>query len=182
VKKSGWILLAVSCMALAALAVGWPTAEAATSSSDPVLAAHSSMPQDHAFEGGRTACRRCHIKQYRSWEATPHAKALETLPEESQSDPACLQCHTTGYGVASGYTSVTDTPNLANVTCEACHGAGADYKDRDTMKDRDASVAAGLLIPDEATCMGCHNAESPTFSGEFDFEAAKAAGVHEIGG
>jgi len=50
------------------------------------------------------------------------------------------------------------------------------------MKDRDASVAAGLLIPDEATCMGCHNAESPTFSGEFDFEAAKAAGVHEIGG
>jgi len=95
VKKSGWILLAVSCMALAALAVGWPTAEAATSSSDPVLAAHSSMPQDHAFEGGRTACRRCHIKQYRSWEATPHAKALETLPEESQSDPACLQCHTT---------------------------------------------------------------------------------------
>jgi len=169
-------------MALAALAVGWPTAEATTTSSDPVLAAHSWTPQDHAFEGGRTACRRCHIKQYRSWEATPHAKALEALPEESQSDPACLKCHTTGYGEASGYTSVADTPNLANVTCEACHGAGSDYKDKATMDDRAAATAAGLLIPNEATCTGCHNSESPTFSGEFDFEAAKAAGVHEIGG
>jgi hypothetical protein len=169
-------------MALIALAVGWPGAEAATDSSDAVLVAHSSMPQDHAFEGGRTACRRCHIKQFRSWEATSHAKAFETLPEESQSDPTCLKCHTTGYGASTGFTSVADTPNLAGVTCESCHGAGADYKDRDTMQDRDASIAAGLIIPTEETCTGCHNAESPTFSGEFDYEAAKASGVHEIGG
>ena len=181
-KKSGWIFLAVSSVALTVLAIGWPTAEATTPASDPVLAAHSSMPQDHAFEGGRTACRRCHIKQYRSWEATPHAKALESLPEESQSDPACLKCHTTGYGASTGFTSVADTPNLANVTCESCHGAGADYKDKATMEDREAAVAAGLVIPNEATCTGCHNSESPTFPGSFDYEAAKAAGVHEIGG
>jgi hypothetical protein len=169
-------------MALTALAIGWPTAEATTTSADPVVAAHTWTAQDHTFEGGRTACRRCHIKQYRSWEATPHANALETLPEESRSDPACLKCHTTGYGAASGFTSVADTPNLAGVTCEACHGAGSDYKDRDTMQDLDAAVAAGLVIPTEATCTGCHNSESPTFPGSFNYEEMKAAGVHEIGG
>ena len=181
-KKSVWIPMAVTCLAVTALAVGWPTAEATARSDDAVVAAHSWNPQDHQFEGGRTACRRCHIKQYRSWEATPHATALEKLPAESSSDPACLKCHTTGYGEASGFSSVEDKPDLAGVTCESCHGAGSGYKDRETMQDRDAAVAAGLLIPDEATCTGCHNAESPTFPGEFNYEEAKAIGVHEIGG
>ncbi len=48
------------------------------------------------------------------------------------------------------------------------------------MKDRDASVAAGLRLPDESTCRGCHNENSPTFSGEFDFAEMKEKGVHEI--
>jgi 3-hydroxymyristoyl/3-hydroxydecanoyl-(acyl carrier protein) dehydratase len=50
------------------------------------------------------------------------------------------------------------------------------------MQDLDAAVAAGLVIPTEATCTGCHNSESPTFPGSFNYEEMKAAGVHEIGG
>jgi hypothetical protein len=181
VKKIGWVLLAAFFVALTALAIGWPSAEATTPAVDPVVAAHTWNPQDHTYEGGRTGCRRCHIKQWRSWEATAHATAFETLPEEGRSDSTCLKCHATGHGAPTGFTSVDETPDLAGVTCEGCHGPGSDYKDREVMQDLDASIAAGLIIPDEASCVGCHNTDCPNFSGSFDYEAALADGVHEIG-
>lgn len=142
--------------------------------------AHASLWQEPEYEGGRSGCRRCHLREYRGWEDTPHASALDTLPEEERANPECLQCHTTGYGEESGFQSVEETPELANVTCEACHGPGSIYKDREMMKDREASMANGLIIPDEETCRGCHNEQSPTFPGSFDFEEMKAEGVHEI--
>lgn len=144
------------------------------------LVVHARL-QEAAYEGGFTACRRCHLREYRSWQRTPHANALEVLPEENRTDPACLRCHTTGYGTESGFTSVEATPRLAGVGCEVCHGPGSVYKDEEIMKSREASLAAGLRLPDERTCRGCHNSDSPSFSGTFDFEAAKAEGVHTIG-
>ena len=140
----------------------------------------AALLQEAVYEGGRAACRRCHLRQYRTWQRTPHADAYEVLPEESRTDPACVKCHVTGYEKEGGFTSIDATPQLAGVGCEVCHGPGSVYKDEDTMKDRDASIAAGLLIPNEQTCRGCHNSESPNFPGTFDFEAAKAEGVHEI--
>ncbi len=142
---------------------------------------HTWTEQDPAYEGGRTGCRRCHLQEYRSWERTPHADALETLPEESRGDANCVKCHTTGYGEPTGFTSVADTPNLAGVGCEACHGPGSLYKEKEVMESLDAAVAAGLNIPDEQTCVSCHNSESPTFPGEFNYEEMKARGVHETG-
>ena len=149
--------------------------------SSSVVAAHSPSIQEAVYEGGRTACRRCHLAQFRSWQRTPHAGAFETLPEENRGDPNCVRCHVTGLGQPGGFTSIEETPNLANVTCEACHGPGSLYRDEDIMQDRDAAIAAGLRIPDEQTCLSCHNDESPTFPGSFDYEAMKAAGVHDIG-
>lgn len=146
------------------------------------VAFHTWTEQDPIYEGGRSACRRCHLREFRSWERTPHANALETLPEESRSDANCVKCHVTGYGEAGGFTSMADTPELANVGCEACHGPGSLYKAKEVMEDRDAAVAAGLKLPDEDTCVACHNSESPEFPGSFNFEEMKAAGVHEIGG
>jgi len=142
---------------------------------------HTWDSQDPAYEGGRTACRRCHLGQYRSWERTPHANALETLPEDNRTDPACVKCHVTGYDKPGGFTSIEDTPNLAGVGCEVCHGPGSLYKEKEIMEDHDASVAAGLMIPDEQTCLACHNSESPNFPGSFNYEEMKASGVHEIG-
>lgn len=158
-----------------------PDAHAVHTPSASGAVAHASLAQDPAYEGGRTACRRCHLGQFRSWQRTPHANAFETLPEENRSDPNCVRCHVTGLGQPGGFTSIDETPNLANVTCEACHGPGSLYKEEEIMEDRDAAMAAGLLIPDEQTCRSCHNEESPTFPGSFDFEAMKAEGVHEIG-
>lgn len=162
-------------------AILWADAEPAARLDDNAVAFHTWSAQDPAYEGGRTACRRCHLAEFRSWERTAHANALETLPEESRTDPNCVKCHTTGYGQPTGFTSLADTPNLANVTCEACHGPGSLYKEQEVMESREASVAAGMVVPDESTCTSCHNSESPTFPGSFNFEEMKAAGVHEIG-
>jgi hypothetical protein len=164
----------------------WVNADPATASyevptGEVVADFHTWTAQDPAYEGGRSACRRCHLQEYRGWERTPHADALETLPEDSATDANCLKCHTTGYGQPSGFTSVADTPNLAGVGCESCHGPGSLYKEKEVMESREASVAAGLNIPDEQTCVACHNSESPTFPGSFDFEEMKARGVHATG-
>ena len=45
------------------------------------------------------------------------------------------------------------------------------------MKDHDASVAGGLVIPTEETCTVCHNDGSPTFKG-FDFAEYSAKIAH----
>jgi len=47
------------------------------------------------------------------------------------------------------------------------------------MVDQEASIAAGLIVPDEKTCTKCHNADSPTFK-EFDFAAMYAKIEHTI--
>ncbi len=49
--------------------------------------------------------------------------------------------------------------NFAGVQCEACHGAGNDFKKMSIMKDRDAAIANGLVIPTQATCDGCHTGD-----------------------
>jgi len=112
-------------------------------------------------------CKMCHKVQYASWEGLAHATAFDTLEGDDQGNAECLKCHATG-----------GTADMPGVQCEACHGAGSDYKSMKVMKDRDASVAAGLAIPDESTCKGCHEG-APHDQKPFDFEASKAKGIHE---
>lgn len=146
---------------------------------EPAVVAHAAAA-DGEYTGAKAGCRKCHLKQYRSWEKTPHAKTLEALPEDERSNPECLRCHTTGFGEPTGFTSVDATPELAFVGCEQCHGPGSGYRDKEIMQDHEASAAAGLRIPDEQTCLGCHNDESPQFSGSFDYEEMKAMGLHDM--
>ncbi len=137
---------------------------------------------------GAAKCKSCHKKignPYALWQKTEHAKAFETLatPEakkiaadmglgDPQKEEACLKCHVTqaflGRDVALNVKGkYADTEGVG---CEACHGAGSDYKKKKVMKDHDAAIAAGLVIEKtEAHCTKCHNADSPTFK-EFNFE------------
>lgn len=116
-------------------------------------------------------CKLCHLKAFKQWETTEHAKALETLKGEeakkySQNpaeDTKCLKCHTTGFGESGGYDIATKDPALAGVQCESCHGAGEKYKELSIMKDKELSIKNGLVIPNEETCKKCHNEEGPTF-------------------
>jgi len=80
-------------------------------------------------------------------------------------DADCLRCHTTGYGKPGGFTSIAETPDMANVQCEECHGAGGDF--RTVMKNKNfklaEATAAGLKLPNEKNnnCMDCHGSDSP---------------------
>lgn len=127
----------------------------------------------------------CHTKskgdQIGIWKSSAHAKAFDTLAGDAAkaigakrgiADPqkadACLKCHTTGFGQAADRFEPSFDVKLG-VQCEACHGAGADYKSKETMQSREASVAAGLILPDEKACVTCHNPESPSYK-PFDFK------------
>jgi hypothetical protein len=126
---------------------------------------------------GQAKCKMCHANEHKAWAASKHANAFNVLKPEDQAKPECLSCHTTGQGKTAAAGA-----DLKGVQCEACHGAGSAYKATSIMSkskyaaDKDAAhaaaMAAGLVVPDEATCKSCHNEKSPTFKG-FDFAAMK---------
>jgi hypothetical protein len=152
-------------------------------------------------------CKSCHGKelygdQVSSWRKGPHAKAFETLASEKSLEYArergiggspqqaddCVKCHVTAHGVAAKRIKY-ELDSADGVQCESCHAPGADYRKRSVMSDRDKSIAAGLVIPDEALCTSCHNLESPAWDPErysladgsrtgFDYEQAKQQIAH----
>ncbi len=150
----------------------------------------------HKFMGANQ-CKMCHNKdadgaQYKVWAASKHAKAWETLGTDEakrvaqargvsgdpQAAPQCLKCHQTGYGAPPDLLTAKFDPKLG-VQCEACHGPGGDYAKKEVMKERAKSVAAGLILPDEKTCIRCHNPESPSYR-KFDFAEFKKKIAHPV--
>ena len=85
------------------------------------------------------------------WRAGPHARARESLPEQSREDRRCLACHAPD--AADG---------IAGVSCEACHGPGALYAASYVMRDPELSRALGLVDPGEKTCAACHTESTPS--------------------
>ncbi len=129
---------------------------------------------------GVEKCGVCHKsekqgRQFVIWQASPHAKAWAELatPEalkiakakgidDPQKSEKCARCHTTGYGVDAKLKAETFKVE-EGVGCEVCHGPGSNYKTMKIMKDKSLAMQNGLIIPDEKTCVKCHNAESPTY-------------------
>lgn len=148
----------------------------------------------HKYVGAESCAKVCHKTakqggQLTIWQGTRHAQAFATLATEKakeiakakgiadpQKAPECLACHTTAPKATDAQKDAKFT-NDEGVGCERCHGPGSDYKTLTIMKDRAKSVAAGLLIPDEKTCIQCHNEKSPTFKG-FKFEEMVAKIAH----
>lgn len=159
--------------------------------------------QEHAFISTK-GCRKCHIKQYKSWAETKMAQAFEILKpgeraeakkgagldpdKDYTTDATCLPCHTTGYGKKGGFVDIATTPELVGVGCEMCHGAGGTYVADDLMSLKNKEykkadvVAAGMVSEVSAEqCVSCHNADSPTVADDFvfDFAANKDKGTHK---
>lgn len=158
---------------------------------------------EYGFVGTKN-CKKCHIKQYKSWKETKMAKAYDILKpgeraeakkkagldagKDYTKDAECLPCHTTGYGKPGGFVSVEETPQLVGVSCEMCHGAGAEYTQKQYMslKNKKYKLAevlkVGLIAPvTGARCTEvCHNEKSPFFKKDepFDFEKRKDQGTH----
>ena len=131
----------------------------------------------HAAEAqyvGAAKCKTCHAKEFTTWSESLHAKAFDKLPAEDRTKPECVACHVTGHGKPAAQGAA-----LEGVQCETCHGPGSLYKAVSIMSKKayeadpegmhKKSLEAGLLVPTEATCKGCHNEKSPHFKG-FDFK------------
>lgn len=107
---------------------------------------------------GSEACGKCHTEAHNIWKKSKHAHALHTLEKEGhQRDPDCVECHVVGLASIYGFKSRKETPDLADVGCESCHGAGAAHSA--SPKD----VKMGPI--GEKSCMPCHKIEnSPKFN------------------
>jgi hypothetical protein len=106
-------------------------------------------------------CKTCHSSIHESWSTSRHAHAMATLEKTQQDfDPECVTCHATGVLVRNGFANKRDTPELANVQCEACHGPGLAHAD---------SPSKGYGKVEEQTCRSCHTDERTP---DFDFEKA----------
>jgi hypothetical protein len=142
---------------------------------------------------GADKCKLCHNKaatgdQYNKWLKDPHSQAIKTLSNQKSldyakkngiADPAkdakCLKCHSTfdrADAKLRGGILATE-----GVSCESCHGPGSAYKSPTIMKNLVQSKAAGLIVPDKALCVQCHNKDNPFFK-EFVYETFVAKIAH----
>jgi hypothetical protein len=147
------------------------------------IAAVAADERDPANYVGTKSCKICHMKdatgnQFAKWKDSPHAKAFETLgtPEAKavgaklgvdnpQQSPKCLKCHSTAYS----WTDAVKTDKIAveeGVSCESCHGPGANYKAKAVMENRDQCIANGMVYPATKSCTLCHNDQNPTWKAD----------------
>jgi hypothetical protein len=161
---------------------------------------------DHEYIGVEK-CGTCHGKelygnQVKIWRADPHAKAFQSLASDKAREYAkakniqgspqqakeCLECHVTAYGVDAALIKY-DLDPADGVQCESCHGAGADFRKREIMSDREKAKAKGLVLQTAAVCTECHNDRSPAWDPKrftlangkkvgFDFDQAVAKIAH----
>jgi len=145
---------------------------------------------------GVNKCKMCHSSaaggnQYGKWMETLHSKAFDNLASaqakelggkqgitDPQTSDKCIKCHETAFGVSKDMLDAKFDPKLG-VQCETCHGPGENHvKARmAAASSGDTDKGQGVTIPaseingktDAKVCLGCHNKESPTFTG-FDFD------------
>ena len=160
-----------------------------------VLTACIAIAEDATIIGA-AKCKMCHKAktgdQFKIWAESKHATSFATLKTEESiaiatemglgnpwEAPECLKCHVTQAFLGAELHAKTKYVDDEGVGCEACHGAGSEYKSKKVMTDHDASIAAGLVLEGESSCVKCHNENSPTFKG-FEYEARWAEIVHPV--
>ena len=140
----------------------------------PVLV-QAGEQEKHPVYVGADVCASCHQgkdmgHQHSLWLLSKHAQAYAVLSEpeakkiaelsgitqEPQEATMCLGCHATG-AHAEAWEKDPTFHVEDGVQCEKCHGPGSEYSaDARIMRDREAAVAAGLVIATKDDCLGCH--------------------------
>jgi hypothetical protein len=132
---------------------------------DPINA-QSATADTYAGQG---RCQPCHGEAHRIALATPHVHAYETLAKKgSEYDPECLRCHSVGYGARDGFLNVQQTPQLAGVQCESCHGRGTAHIRAVQAGKTGRAVITTLRAVTPNSCVRCHDAEN---SADFRYAA-----------
>lgn len=138
-----------------------------------LLGMGGAAPKKPVYVGAR-ACGQCHDgagmgNQYSKWLTTKHSKAYAvlSLPESVEitkrsglrglpwKEPICLGCHSTASTAEDWEKDDAFRPE-DGLQCESCHGPGSEYMSEEVMRDRAEAMKAGLRLPTEDTCLGCH--------------------------
>ncbi len=148
---------------------------------------------------GEIVCRECHHMaghrdQFNPWRLSPHANAyaalgmkeakeiarLSGIDVEPYESPICLGCHTTAFDVEDWEKDQT-FHHEDGVQCELCHGPGSEYMPAEIMQNKMKAMEAGLMMPDEESCMMCHKEKGSHIAvikvKKFDYQEA----LKEIG-
>lgn len=137
-----WIFLLGLGLAAGICLAGWPPAQAA---------------ETRSYVGSDT-CKECHDEQFASYKAhSKKARSFQSVVKMRKGLTAdelqkCYECHTTGHNQPGGFRSMAETPTMANLGCEACHGPGSAH-----AASEDASMIKGKLTVKD--CERCHNSE-----------------------
>jgi len=155
-KSKGTFIGATLVLVVGVLAWQGTVVAPAVAGDAPVAAAALSVAVTPAVGGeaeyvGDSKCKKCHMKEHKSWKKTKKFTAFESLMpgkaadikakhgldanKDYTKDEKCLKCHVTGYGAAGGWAMHDDSDKklakemdkLANVGCEMCHGPGSEY-------------------------------------------------------
>jgi predicted CXXCH cytochrome family protein len=97
-------------------------------------------------------CLECHADsvEFKEWQNSAHAKALQTILKEPKADSRCLKCHTSDYnlytntnlwGAPSKPMMIKDAKNA--VSCSSCHR-------------HDSGIKHNLIMPVDKLCISCH--------------------------
>ncbi len=127
---------------------------------------------------GYSFCDSCHLSYRLETSFMKHEMAWNALDNEHRTDPACLPCHTTGWGVPTGLEDPYRDTHLRGVSCEACHGPAAGHvREKTILKEGlDPSMMLPYVDPTgvpftrevpEEVCLRCHTEE---WTPDFDYE------------
>jgi hypothetical protein len=118
---------------------------------------------------GSQTCAACHPTAHGVWGASAHARAFESLVATgSDADPACIGCHTVGFGEPGGYVRSMNGGLFAGVGCESCHGPGSEHVALRSAAGPGGEVALAMRPVGQGQCLQCHHGE---FSRPFDWDA-----------
>lgn len=114
---------------------------------------------------GSESCLDCHAAAARVWKESGHGRAFASLvARDSDADPACIGCHTVGFGNPDGYRREYGRTRLVDVGCESCHGPGSAHVSERRAGGKPSFRFRPLGAGD---CRQCHHGE---FSRPFDWE------------
>lgn len=105
---------------------------------------------------GNLKCRLCHREFFLGRKKDAHEHTFKKqIKGDHQKEGRCLACHTTGYGVPTGFVDAKKSRKLQNVQCEGCHGPGSKHN----AIDGPGGFLAGPDQPKilKRMCVACHN-------------------------
>lgn len=105
---------------------------------------------------GNLKCRLCHREFFLGRKKDLHEHTFKkSIKGNHRKETRCFPCHSTGFGIKTGFTTLKETSKLANVQCEGCHGPGSKHN----FLGKKGGFLAGTDRPEilKKMCLACHD-------------------------